>query len=61
MRQDVMIEGALVISHTTQNKGKFMKTYPLCEHGGKNRHPSYKCWEKHMHSVRTPYNFVIKL
>ncbi|XP_049356429.1 uncharacterized protein LOC125821049 [Solanum verrucosum] len=46
MRQDGMVEGALVASHKTQSKGKFLKNYPPCQHCGKNGHPPYKCWKR---------------
>jgi len=46
MRQDGMVEGALVASHKTQSKGKYLKNYPPCQHCGKNGHPTYKCWKR---------------
>ncbi|XP_049358706.1 uncharacterized protein LOC125823364 [Solanum verrucosum] len=46
MRQDGMVEGALVGNHKTQSKGNFLKNYPPCQHCGKNGHPPYKCWKR---------------
>ncbi|XP_049365198.1 uncharacterized protein LOC125830022 [Solanum verrucosum] len=46
MRQDDMVEGALVVNHKTQSKGKFLKNYPPCQHCGKNGHPPDKCWKR---------------
>ncbi|XP_047258281.1 uncharacterized protein LOC124890495 isoform X1 [Capsicum annuum] len=46
MRQDGMVEGALVASHKIQSRGKNFKNYPPCEHCGKMGHPPYRCWKR---------------
>ncbi|KAF3634576.1 putative LRR receptor-like serine/threonine-protein kinase [Capsicum annuum] len=46
MRQDGMVEGALVASRKTQSRSKIFKNYPPCEHCGKMGHPPYKCWKR---------------
>lgn len=46
MRQDGMVEGALVANHKTQSKGKYLNNYPPYQHCGKNGHPPYKCWKR---------------
>ncbi|XP_049362599.1 uncharacterized protein LOC125827335 [Solanum verrucosum] len=46
LRQDRMVEGALVASHKTQSKGKIFKNYQPCQHCGKNGHHPYKSWKR---------------
>lgn len=46
MRQDDMVEGALISSHKTQSKFKFFINYPPYQHCGKHGHPAYKYWKR---------------
>jgi len=56
MRQEGVIEGALLVKHQDNNRykkkknfkkeGGSKKSYPPCCHCEKKGHPPYKCWRR---------------
>ena len=59
--QDCKVEGALVVNHKPQSKGKLLKNYPPCQYCGKMDILYVKVGKKQMQGARTTNNLVMKM